>query len=266
MRTAWSLRSRSSLVAAMLFGAFALSASPSAFASESGGFHPPSTPLEPVVDAASLLSSSMVGRLNRGLRALRDSGGPQIVVLSVDSLEGVEIEQASIQTFDAWKLGAKGRDDGVLILVAKTERRARIEVGRGLEGDVPDVIAKRIISDLMTPRFRTGDYDGGVFAGVAKLVQVASPSSDVEALFGARPGRVRSNSRGGMSLGRLIFLVIAVLVMGTFFNGGSGRRMGGGPYLGGWGGGGGFGGGGFGGGGFGGGGGGSSGGGASGSW
>lgn len=119
-----------------------------------------------VNDQASLLDDSFETRLEEQLRLLEEETGSQIAVLTVASLDGDPIEDFSIRVVDTWKLGREGVDDGVLILVARDDRRMRIEVGYGLEGALTDAQAGRIIDQLMAPRFREGDFEGGVGAAV----------------------------------------------------------------------------------------------------
>jgi uncharacterized protein len=101
--------------------------------------------------------------------SLKNEKGSEIAVLIVPSTKPEELEQFSFRVADNWKLGRKGIDDGVLLLVAVTDRRVRIEVGRGLEGDIPDVKAFRIIDELIVPHFKQGDIPGGIQAGVKAL-------------------------------------------------------------------------------------------------
>jgi uncharacterized protein len=115
-----------------------------------------------VNDQAGLLSDSFESELEQRLRKLEEDTGAQVAVLTVPSLDGEPIEDLSIRVVDAWKLGREGVDDGVLILIARDERRMRIEVGYGLEGAITDAQAGRIVDGLMAPRFREGDFDGGV--------------------------------------------------------------------------------------------------------
>jgi uncharacterized protein len=131
----------------------------------------------PVVDLAGILPGPIENELTAKLTALWRSGGTQIAVLTVSSLEGEEIEQASIQVVDAWKLGDAKRDDGVLLFIAPTERRLRIEVGQGREGDLPDAYARRIIDDVITPAFKQGDYPRGVLAGIDAIVERTDPGA-----------------------------------------------------------------------------------------
>jgi len=223
----------------------------------------------PVVDTAHLLEPQSETFLSQRLRALREQGGSQIVVLTVDELHGLPIEQASIQVTDAWKLGSATKDNGILLLIAAKERAVRIEVGQGLEGQLTDAYSRRIIDRVIVPRFRASDIDGGVIAGVGAILQYTDP----DFVFGGEPQP--DASRRGWSMPFLIWLVIFVFIWLRSLSGGgpggglrSGYRRSGPTSWGGGGfGGGGFsGGGGFGGGGFSGGGGGFSGGGASGRW
>jgi uncharacterized protein len=123
-----------------------------------------------ITDNAEILSQTMRRSLTELLKAHEDSTGNQIAVLTVTTLGGESIEEYATAVFAAWKLGQKGKDNGVLIIVAPNERRMRIEVGYGLEATLTDLLAGRIISNIMTPGFKTGDYDGGVEAGVKAVI------------------------------------------------------------------------------------------------
>jgi len=105
---------------------------------------------------------------------LEATKGSQIAVLIVPTTQPEEIEQYGIRVADQWKLGRKGVDDGAILIVAKDDRRVRIEVGRGLEGALPDAIANRIVDEAIAPRFKLADYDGGVEAGVEKMIAVVN--------------------------------------------------------------------------------------------
>jgi len=119
-----------------------------------------------VNDQAGLLDEDFEGQLEERLRLLEEETGAQVVVLTIPSLEGDPLEDFSIRVVETWKLGRADADDGVLILVARDERRMRIEVGYGLEGVLTDAQSGRIIDHLMAPRFREGDFNGGVGAAV----------------------------------------------------------------------------------------------------
>jgi uncharacterized protein len=122
-----------------------------------------------VVDLTDTLSAAQREYLASRLRGIEHGSGAQVAVLIVPSTKPESIEQFSIRVVDKWKLGRKGIDDGVLILVAKNDRNLRIEVGRGLEGTIPDAIANRIINDTIVPSFKGGDIYGGLLSGVAVM-------------------------------------------------------------------------------------------------
>jgi uncharacterized protein len=214
------------------------------------------------MDRAELLSPGMRASLDRSLAKFEADTGHQIVVHTTPSLEGLTIEDYSIQIFDAWKIGRKGLDDGVVLTIASNEHKVRIEVGYGLEGVLPDAIAARIIRDEITPRFRSGQMEAGIIAGVRAIEAVTKGES-----LPAQPAH-RAPQLDWLQLLWIAFILLFVLgrvpLLWWLFGASALSRRGG------WGGsgyygGGGFGGG-FGGGGFSGGGGSSGGGGASGGW
>jgi uncharacterized protein len=125
-----------------------------------------------VVDAAEVLSPAARERLGAALKAHEDRTTNQVVVLTVPELAGESVEDYATRVFEDWKLGRRDRDNGVLVLVAPSDRRMRIEVGYGLEGTLTDAVAGRIIRNQMTPRFKSGDFDGGVIEGVEAVVAV----------------------------------------------------------------------------------------------
>jgi len=126
-----------------------------------------------VNDRAQVLSAAQADALERKLAAFEQETTHQIAVLTVPSLEGDPIEDFAIRVVDAWKLGREDADNGILVLVAPNDRQVRIEVGRGLEGVVPDAIASRIIRNQMIPRFQAGDVAGGIEAGVDAVAAAA---------------------------------------------------------------------------------------------
>ena len=147
-----------------------------------------------ITDNAEILSQTMRRSLTDLLKAHEDSTGNQIAVLTVTTLGGESIEEYATAVFDAWKLGQKGKDNGVLIIVAPSERRMRIEVGYGLEAKLTDLLAGRIIRNIMTPRFKAGDYDGGVKEGVKAVITALEGGEVPEA--GAETGPVTQTSSG----------------------------------------------------------------------
>src|SRR5450432_1295213 len=125
-----------------------------------------------VTDLTGTLTVEQTGALEQRLAAFEAKKGSQIAVLMLASTKPEEIEQFSIRVAEAWKIGRKGTDDGLILVIAKDDRRLRIEVGYGLEGAIPDAVAKRVISETITPRFKAGDYYGGVSAGVDQLIKL----------------------------------------------------------------------------------------------
>ena len=249
-----------------------------------------------ITDQTTTLTAEQKAALEQTLQAFEARKGSQIALLIVPTTAPETIEQYSLRVAEQWKLGRRQVDDGAVLVVAKNDRAFRIEVGYGLEGALNDATSKRIISEIITPRFKQGDFYGGITAGIDQIIRVvdgeplpepkgrpAGDISDVQqfipiilvlalvlggvlrSALGRFPGAVATGGAvgigagllaGGVSIG-LIAGVIALLF--TLFSGGMGGRGVGGHY-------GGFGRGGFGGGGFGGGGGGFGGGGASGRW
>ncbi len=244
------------MIAALLLQAALAFASPQAAAAE---FVVPAL-AGAVVDEANILSTETESLLGRALTEHWRAGGTQIAVLTVPDLQGVSLEEASLKVVEKWKLGTAKADNGVLLFVAKAERSARIEVGQGVEGVLPDAYARRIIDDVLVPHFKKGEYDEGIISAAVAITQRTDPNMPL-AIGTPPPSNVdTSNDDGRYSWGQLLlFLVILIFVFAS-----SRRRRS--SFW--WGGGGGFGGGGFGGGGggFSGGGGGFSGGGASGKW
>lgn len=125
-----------------------------------------------VVDETGTLSAQERASLERTLSDYEARKGSQVVVLLVDSTEPESIEEFSIRLADEWKLGRKGVDDGVILIAALRDRRMRIEVGYGLEGVLPDAVTKRVIAEMIAPRFREGAYAAGLKAGVDRILSV----------------------------------------------------------------------------------------------
>ena len=125
-----------------------------------------------VVDQTGTLSSDTIASLTQTLRGLELRKGSQVAVLIVPTTQPETIEQYSIRVAEAWKIGRKKIDDGALLVVAKDDHKLRIEVGYGLEGALTDVTASRIISEVITPKFRSGDFTGGISDGVEKIIGV----------------------------------------------------------------------------------------------
>ena len=125
-----------------------------------------------VTDLTRSLTPNQLDTLEQLLKSFETRKGSQIAVLIVPSTEPEEIEPYAIRVAEAWKLGRKGIDDGVLMLIAKDDRELRIEVGRGLEGAIPDAVANRIIDEIMVPFLKQGDLYGGIQAGIVRLIRI----------------------------------------------------------------------------------------------
>ncbi|MCF8382493.1 MAG: TPM domain-containing protein [Chlorobium sp.] len=214
-----------------------------------------------VNDGAAMISPGMEVVLEAKLADLEKNESTQIVILTVPSLEGEPVEDFSIKVAEAWKIGQKGVDNGVLFLVSRDDRKVRIEVGYGLEGRLTDLLAGRIVQNEVTPAFRDGKFDAGFQRGVESIMLA------VRGEYKAAPAKEKG---GTPSLGLILLIILFIyfFIQITRGSGGGGPMIFGGGPGGGYYGGGSFGGGSFGGGGggFSGGGGGFGGGGASGNW
>jgi len=127
-----------------------------------------------VVDQTGTLAASDIASLTQTLKDLETRKGSQIAVLIVPTTDGEAIEPFSLRVAETWKIGRKKIDDGALLVIAKNDRRLRIEVGYGLEGALTDATTKRIIDEDITPRFKAGDFGGGVAAGIDKIVRIVN--------------------------------------------------------------------------------------------
>ena len=150
-----------------------------------------------VNDLAGLLPPERQAALEDRLARYENETSHQIVLLTVPSLQGEPIEDFSIRVADAWKIGHKGLDNGIIVLIAKEDRKARIEVGRGLEGTVPDVVASRILRDRVFPLFQAGREADGVDAGMDALMAAARGEEIPEA---QRPPDAHRESEGPLGL------------------------------------------------------------------
>lgn len=163
-----------------------------------------------VNDYANMISPQAKAELETELRNFEQTDSTQIVILTVPSLEGDPIEDFGIRVAEAWRIGQKGKDNGVIFIVSKQERKMRIEVGRGLEGKLTDLMAGRIIDLVMKPRFKRGDFDGGFIAGTAAVIDATRGEFKGN---GDHQTRRRNGSSRFMTF--LIFAGIAVLVLGS---------------------------------------------------
>ena len=166
----------------------------------------------PVVDTTGTLSAAEVSRLQAQALDLQRRKGSQLQVLIVPTTAPESIEQYAQRVYDQWKLGRKGVDDGVLLLVAKDDHRARIQTGYGLEGAIPDIAAGRIIQEYLVPKLRAGDFAGGLDDATAQLVRLI----DGESL----PAPMApSASGGGDDFGALFLPIFLLLVFRSMFGG-----------------------------------------------
>ncbi len=175
-----------------------------------------------VIDQTATLDSAALARLESRLAALETETGTQVVVLMVASTAPEEISDYAQRVGDAWKLGRREVGDGLLIVVAKNDRRLWIAVAKALEGAVPDLAARQIIQNRMSPAFRQGDYAGGLEAGIEAL----GARVKGEGLPLPQPGRPAGAQDGADLQDLLIFFFIGMPVVGAALKGMFGRRLG----------------------------------------
>jgi len=175
-----------------------------------------------VVDQTGTLSSGDIAALTQTLRDFEARKGSQIAVLIVPTTAPETIEQFSIRVAEAWKIGRKKIDDGALLVVAKDDRKLRIEVGYGLEGSLNDVTAKRIIDEVITPKFRSGDFAGGISAGVDRTIRVIDGEKLPAPAPAQKPSSVSLQNFDPLNP----FLIIPVLLFGGLMRSTLGRLIG----------------------------------------
>lgn len=164
-----------------------------------------------VNDYAGMLSSSTKNQLETVLSDLEQTDSTQIVVLTLPSLEGENIDEYAIRVADAWKIGRKKLDNGAILIISKNDRKLRIEVGYGLEGTLTDLMSGRIIRNIIVPQFKTGNFDQGVMDGVQGMIQVVR-GEFTAAQESSRPAS-RSN-RGHPNLFSLLVFLFLVNMLG----------------------------------------------------
>ena len=167
-----------------------------------------------VVDKTATLSSGDIASLDQTLKDFEARKGSQVAVLIVPTTQPETIEQYSLRVAEAWKIGRKKIDDGAILVVAKDDRKLRIEVGYGLEGALTDATSKRIIDEVITPKFRSGDFAGGISDGVNRILRVI----DGEPL--PAPAQRQQNSGFLSHIDPFNpFLIFAVIIVGGIFRG-----------------------------------------------
>ncbi|MCX9146279.1 TPM domain-containing protein, partial [Erythrobacter sp. WG] len=218
IRTLRFLRHLVLLLAAGLFGL--------AVAAQAQDYPP--RPDGPVYDGANILSAGTKAQLDQQLRAYNKETGRAIIVATVPSLGGASIESYATTLFtDKWGIGGANRDMGLLLLIAPSERKMRIEVGYGLHGYFGGIMAGRVINDVIAPRFKEGNFDAGVTDGVtAILAHLAKSPADAAAIEEAAQAAdaQRSRSDGGFPVGMLIWLGVLVVFFILPILSGRGRR------------------------------------------
>lgn len=171
-----------------------------------------------VVDQADILAAATEQRLTAQLQAHEKAGGNQVVVATIASLDGDTIERYGVRLGRAWAIGEAGKNNGIVLIVAPNERKVRIEVGYGLEGDIPDAIASNIIQTKILPRFWENDFDGGVMAGVTAIIAALGGDYVFEQ-------QQRKQREGGFPFG-FLWIGIVFLLFGMGRGRGRGRRRG----------------------------------------
>lgn len=172
-----------------------------------------------VTDLTGTLSAEQASALEQTLAEFEKRKGTQLAVLMVPTVKPDAIEQYGIRVGEAWKLGRQGVDDGLILIVAKDDRQLRFEVGYGLEGVMPDAIAKRVIEEDIVPRFRQGDFYGGIRAGLDRAMRLIEGEK-------LPPPAARAPPAGGTSLENLIPVLFIVLIGGGILRGIFGRFLG----------------------------------------
>ena len=172
----------------------------------------------PVVDAAGVLGETQAVIIGNKLKNYEDASGHQMAVATVPTLEGYDIRDYGNRLFRKWALGDKKRNDGVLVLVAPNEHKVSIEVGYGLEGDLTDAMSSIIIQNAMVPRFKAGDYVGGVNAGI----------EDIEKVIGGQGDQVvkRVQNQSALTINDILpFIIMFIFIVIILSNASRGGRM-----------------------------------------
>jgi uncharacterized protein len=171
-----------------------------------------------VTDLTATLNAQQATALESRLAAFEAKKGSQIAILIVPTTQPEDIAQFGIRVAEAWKIGRKNVDDGVILIVAKADRKLRLEVGYGLEGVIPDAIAKRVIAETITPLFKEGDFAGGIDAGVTQLMQL---------IEGESLPAPHEEPSAQLNEGAFMFILFGGLIAGFVLSAMMGRVMGG---------------------------------------
>jgi uncharacterized protein len=170
-----------------------------------------------VTDLTGTLNAQQKGELESRIAAFESKRGSQMAVLMLPTTKPEEIEQYSIRVAEAWKIGRKKVDDGLILIVAKDDRRLRIEVGYGLEGAIPDSLAKRVIDERITPRFRAGDFYGGVRDGLDQLIRLAEGEKLPPPAAATPPSATQLSADESSNVTGFFLLAFGYMVIGAYF-------------------------------------------------
>jgi uncharacterized protein len=219
----WRCRRLASALASLFASLLVLAATPAAAAQSSPDARMPPFPAlsGPVVDDAHLLPADVVQQLSRKLAAYSEQNGTQLVVVTVPTLNGYPIEDYGYQLGRHWGIGQKGKNNGALLIVDAGERQVRIEVGYGLEGTLTDEQSFLIIHNVITPRFRKGDYAGGITAGTDAILAVLGGH-----LQEAQQQQVRERNGTGFLMLLILFFVFLPLLRAVLGGRGAPGRTG----------------------------------------
>ncbi len=179
---------------------------------------PPDTPRDYVVDLAGVIRSDVKNELNAYLQTLEQKTTAQVLVLTVQTLDNQSIEEFAFNTKEKWKLGQKGKDNGVLIVVAVNDRKYRIEVGYGLEGVLPDSMVGSIGREYFVPYFKTGDYSTGIYAGTIAVINAIASHEGVSITNGPMQTQPQgASARKPLSIFNKIMLAVFGIIALVLF-------------------------------------------------
>ncbi len=191
-----------------------------------------------VVDAANILSPEIEAQLTTKLAQLETETTRQLVVTTLQDLQGYDIADFGYRLGDHWKIGQKDEKNGIILIVAPNDRKVRIEVGPGLEGIVPDVLASRIIRNAIVPRFKANDYPGGIVAGTDAIIGLIKLPPGEAMKQAKQSQQQKRGSNDGVDIGTILFwlfifffVILPVISPIIFGRGRRGRRYGNGPVI-----------------------------------
>lgn len=179
----------------------------------------PARPAGPVLDQANIIPDADEAALSQKLAAYNAQTGRSVIVATVASLDGLEVADYAQQLAETWDIGGAKTEQGILFLIAPTDRKLRIHAARGVQERLPDVLAGRILRDYVTPKFKAGDYAGGINDAVDQIItQLNRDPADAKAVAEAAAAAQRATSSGGGSsfAGAIVWVVIIVFFMFVF--------------------------------------------------